>query len=85
MLFTLEYPAVDIVGGGGRGGVDNFILVSFCRTQRWPPHTLLLKMSNSRSPITLKQMFFCFKFCPRCVVLSSLQYHKHFGMKICSY
>ena len=31
------------------------ILVSLSRTPRWPLDTFLLKMSNTRSPITLQQ------------------------------
>ena len=42
----------------------------------------LLKMSNSRLPITLNEMVLCFINLPRCVVLNCLQFHEHFGMEI---
>ena len=56
------------------------MLVILSGTPRWPLHTFLLKMSNTRSPRTPERNEF--KTWPRGVVLDSLQFYKHFDIEI---
>ena len=57
------------------------MLVTLSGAPRWPLHTFLLKMSNTRSPRTLERN--AYKIWPRGVVLDSLQFYKHFDIEIC--
>ena len=56
------------------------MLVILSRAPRWPLHTFLPKMSNTRSPRTLERN--TFKIWARDVVLNSLQFYKHFDIVI---
>lgn len=43
----------------------------------------LLKVSNTRSPITLERNALALQNLVRCIVLNLLQFHKHFGIENC--
>ena len=59
------------------------MLVPLSAAPRWPLHTFFTKRLILVRLQLLNKMFLHFKIWPRCVVLNSLQFHKHFGIKIC--
>ena len=57
------------------------MLVSLIKsgTPRWPLHTLLLKISNTRSPLTIEGNALALALA--LTILTSLRFQKHFGVK----